>query len=183
MEMELGHCAFQTADLARAVDFYTNKLGLVQHFALRRQDGSIWLVYLRSSSGQFIELFNIPQGEFDNSRSTYRHICMVVKSIDDAARELQAKGLQLYYGPTTMGNKAPQPFEKQMGKCGSYGFFVADPDGNQIEFHEFTEKSLQRMTAAEIQKLQPLIDSNTYVPQAAWQGAEDARFPYPGQEP
>ena len=37
--------------------------------------------------------------------------------------------------------------------------------------------SLQTMSPAQIQELQPLIDNNTYVLEAAWQGNDDAKFP------
>lgn len=175
MGYRLGHCAFKSGDLARSVDFYVNKLGLTNHFTLRKEDGSVWLVYLRTSSGQFIELFDDPGGNYSQEKATQQHICMVVESIDAAAEELQAKGLQLYYGPSSLGNKAPQPFKKQMGKCGSYGFFVVDPDGNEIEFHEFTEKSLQLMDEEKLKELEPLINSNAYVPEAAGQGSVKGR--------
>ena len=62
-----------------------------------------------------------------------------------------------------MNKRAMVPFAKQMGKCGSYGFFVADPDGNEIEFHEFTDKSLQIMDDEKLSELEPLINSNLYV--------------------
>lgn len=177
MDVALGHCALQTRQLDRALDFYENVLGLEKHFFLRREDGSIWLVYLRTKSGQFIELFNIPDGDFSPHNATFRHFCLIVNNIEQAAAELQEKKQDLYYGPTTMGNLAPSPFIKHMGKCGSYGFFICDPDGNQIEFHEFTPMSLQTMSPAQIQELQPLIDNNTYVLEAAWQGNDDAKFP------
>ncbi len=165
MKMKLGHCAFRASNLERSIDFYVNTLGLTNHFTLRKEDGSIWLVYLRTSSGEFIELFDEP-GEYSNEHTAQQHICMIVDSIEKAAAEFNAKGISVYYGPTSMGNKASVPFKKNMGKCGSYGFFIVDPDGNEIEFHEFTPMSLQLMDDEKLKELEPLINSNQYVPEA-----------------
>lgn len=166
----LGHTAFRASNYERSVRFYRDILGLKQKFTLQKPDGTPWLTYMEISRGQFIEIFNW-EGEIDNSKAAFRHTCFVVPNIEEAAAELQAKGVQLWYGPSTIGDKAAVPFQKRMGKCGSYGFFVVDPDGNELEFHEFTEKSLQLMNDEQLAMVAEQVRNNTYVPEAATQGS------------
>ena len=176
MKVEFGHSAFQTNNFDKMIDFYVNIIGLQRHFTLYRSDGTIWLTYLKAENGCFIELFDMPEGHFDNINSTHRHICFIVKDILEAAEEFHEKGITLYYGPSSYGNIAPYPFVPRMGKCGSLGFFIVDPDGNQIEYHQFTDMSLQMMSGEKIKEIEPKILANTYVPDAAWQGFENAKI-------
>lgn len=127
----LSHVALRVTDLDRSLAFYTDVIGLKEAFRLTREDGRPWLVYVEVAPMQFIELFpgaEGPREELKNSGLV--HICLEVEDIQAAARELQSRGAEIVRGPS-------------LGGDGSWQFWVRDPDGNQIEFHQFGAESRQ----------------------------------------
>ena len=139
-----------------------NKLNLKKHFTLKDPDGGVWLIYLKIAEGQFLELFYW-ENPVDNSDSAFHHVCLLVEDAVAVANDLQNKGIDVYYGPTWLGNKAPVPFEPKRGKCGSICFYIEDPDGNQIEYQEYTDMSLQTMSPEKLKEIEPLVRNNEYV--------------------
>lgn len=127
----LTHAAIQVTDLERSLDFYTNILGLPEQFRLTNEQGQPWLVYLRVAERQFIELFPTGKGPYSRPEgSGVVHICLEVDDIQTTYRELTSRGL------VARG-------EPNMGADGSWQFWTSDPDGNPIEFHQFTDESRQ----------------------------------------
>lgn len=154
---ELGHLAFKCRDLKASVAFYRDVLGFTQKFALYfgdiveglRQDvgkeeeierfmplyNDPWIVYMQISDRVFIELFD-PQGAEkvcvpDNEHClNYQHLALIVEDIHEARNELAAKG-------------APIDIEPSMGMDGTWQMWSHDPDGNKIEFMQYTENSMQ----------------------------------------
>ena len=53
----IGHVAIKVKDLDRSLDYYVNKLGFPEMMRLRKDDGSVWLVYLRITDEQYLEVF------------------------------------------------------------------------------------------------------------------------------
>lgn len=127
----LTHAAVKVMDINRAINFYSGLLGLPEQFRLSGDDGNPWLVYLKVAEGQFIELFPGANGAHAPSETAgVVHICLQVDDIHATYSELTSKGL--------VANGEPI-----MGADGSWQFWTADPDGNPIEFHQFTPDSLQ----------------------------------------
>lgn len=127
----LTHAAVKVTDIDRSLDFYINILGLSEQFRIPRPDGPPWLVYLKVAEGQFIELFpgaNAPHSSPESAAVV--HICLQVDDIHQTYRELTDRGLQTRGEPT-------------MGADNSWQFWTSDPDGNPIEFHQFTPDSMQ----------------------------------------
>ncbi|MCE5200244.1 VOC family protein, partial [bacterium] len=92
---------------------------------------SPWLVYLQISENQFIELFPGAEGPHTPAKTAgLVHICLMVDDIQQTYQELTSRGLQ------TNG-------EPILGGDNSWQFWTNDPDGNPIEFHQFTEESRQ----------------------------------------
>ena len=56
----ITHVAIRVKDVARTLDFYTKKLGFTEMLRLDRE-GRLWLVYLRITDDQYLEVF--PEGE------------------------------------------------------------------------------------------------------------------------
>ena len=162
MKLKLGHCAFRTSNMEKSLDFYINVVGLKKHFTLKTPTGDTWLIYLKIDEEQFLELFYWEK-PIDNSESPFRHICLMVDNAEEAARNIQAKGIKVFYGPTYLGNEAPVPFVNKRGKCGSFCFYIEDPDGNQVEFQEYTDLSLQTKTPEQLSELEPAIKNNMYI--------------------
>ena len=58
----IGHIAIRVKDIDRTLDFYRDKLGFREMFRLER-DGKLWLMYLRVTDTQYIELFPEAAGD------------------------------------------------------------------------------------------------------------------------
>ena len=132
MIIGLTHVAIQVSDLERSVRFYCDVLGLNEHFRLFDDKGHPFLVYLKIADRQFIELFSGAAGprEWPTSSSLI-HVCLEVDDIQDSFQRITSKGIKPLHGkPNHAADNAWQ-------------FWVSDPDGNAIEFHQFTKESLQ----------------------------------------
>ena len=159
----LSHVTFCCKNYPEVVKFYTEVLGLPKAFTLpftqniidgytekgypiQAKPGDEWITYIRIASREFVELFNVPyRGENDTKNQEFHHFCLIVDDIFAAAAELEEKGVRLWHGPRWQGEDFKKPFAEEAvpGQCGSYAFFIQDPEGNEIEFMQYTEKSLQ----------------------------------------
>lgn len=127
----LSHVAVRVTDVEKSVEFYCDVLGLREKFRLTDEEGNPHLVYVQVAEGQFIELF--PGAEGANVRaktSGLVHICLEVEDIQNAFAELAERGLKATGEP-------------KLGGDNSWQFWTTDPDGNPIEFHQFTPESMQ----------------------------------------
>lgn len=127
----LGHVAVRVKDLDRSLDFYVNKLGFDEMFRLNKEDGSLWIVYLRVTDDQYVELF--PDGEGDRSPRTetvgYNHMCFTVDDLDAVIGRLAARGV-------------PLSRPKKIAIDRNAQAWVEDPDGNRIELMEMSPDCL-----------------------------------------
>ena len=127
----ISHAAIRVTDIERSLAFYCGILGLKEKFRLATDDGSVRLIYLELALGQFIELFPGAEGPYTVGKtSAWVHLCLEVDDIQEAYREMTARGLIARGEPI-------------LGADGAWQFWTADPDGNQIEFHQFTPESRQ----------------------------------------
>jgi len=127
----LSHVAVWVTDIDRSLDFYLRMPGVTEHFRLHKEDGSVWLIYLRVGPNQFIELFPRAQGPYERpTNAGYAHFCLEVDDMQAWYRSLIEAGIT--------SKTEPKP-----GADGSWQLWIEDPDGNPIEFHQFTPDSLQ----------------------------------------
>lgn len=135
----IGHVALKVADIERSLGFYRDTLGFEEMMRLNRDDGSLWLVYLRITDTQFIELF--PGGEGarapDSNATAINHFCLECLDLDATAAALRSLGLALTVEP-------------KMGADNNRQCWIEDPDGNRIEFMQMMADSMQ---AAAIDRL------------------------------
>ena len=124
----LAHVALTVNDLAAAVAFYRDKLGLREMSDFRRDDGERFGVYLHAGGRTFIELFAGGNAEPVEGRS-FRHFCMEVDDIDKTVGFLRDAGVEVS--------------EPKLGNDHSWQAWVTDPDGNRIELHGYTPESKQ----------------------------------------
>lgn len=127
----LTHIAVGVRDLEKSLAFYKNIPGIEEQFRLRGESGATRLVYLRVGPHQFIELFPGSTGAYQATMNAGPvHFCLEVDDIQAMYREVEARGITPNQEPSLGADKAWQ-------------FWINDPDGNPIEFHQFTEGSMQ----------------------------------------
>jgi lactoylglutathione lyase len=128
----VGHVAIKVTDLDRSLDYYVNKLGFAEMLRLKKDDGSVWLVYLRITDTQYLDVF--PGAENDRApgwnANGMNHMCLTVDDIDEVLAQVEAAGLTLLLPLKTAidGNRQA---------------WLEDPDGNRIELMEMAKDSLQ----------------------------------------
>ena len=128
----IGHFALKVHDLDRSLRFYRDQLGFREMMRINKDDGSLWLVYLRITDTQFMEIFfDAPQerapGWNDNAIT---HICLEVDDLDRVLAQVAAAGIKLL-------------IEKKVAADGNAQAWIEDPDGNRIEFMQLNPDGLQ----------------------------------------
>ncbi|MBX3578899.1 MAG: VOC family protein [Rhizobiaceae bacterium] len=134
----IGHVAIRVKDIGRTLDFYVNRLGFAEMMRLER-DGRLWIVYLRITDDQYLEIFPEGAGDGVPARDAigYNHLCLAVADIDQALSELAASGVPL-----------DQP--KKMGADNNWQAWIVDPDGHRIELMQMAPDSMQLKAIARI---------------------------------
>ena len=137
----LAHVAIKVTDLDRSLDFYINKLGFPEMLRLHKDDGSTWLVYLRITDEQYLEVF--PGAENDRApgwdANGMNHMCLAVEDIDAVVKRIEAAGITLL-------------LPLKMAVDGNRQAWIEDPDGNRIELMEMDANSLQLKAIARLRR-------------------------------
>ncbi|NEI73796.1 VOC family protein [Rhizobium lusitanum] len=137
----LGHLAIKVKDLGASLDFYRDRLGLQEMHRLERADGTPWIVYLRITDRQFLELF--PGADSDRApgpdANGTNHFCLTIDNLDVAAAKLEKAGIAL-----------TSPIKS--GLDGNRGAWIEDPDGNRIELMEMAPDCLQYRAIAALKQ-------------------------------
>ena len=131
---QIAHVALKVKDLDKSLDFYVNKLGFAEMMRLPKPDGSpgVWLVYLRITDDQYLELFPDGKGDRapDREVTAINHICLGVADLDVTLAALAKAGI-----PLTAGKKMAADLNWQA--------WIEDPDGNRIELMQMMPDCLQ----------------------------------------
>jgi lactoylglutathione lyase len=134
----IAHVALRVRDIDRSLDFYVGKLGFAEMFRLDR-DGHLWIVYLRITDTQYLELFPGGGGERAPGPNEIgpNHFCLEVGDIDAAISELADQGIDLTRA-------------KKTAVDGNNQAWIEDPDGNRIELMQMSEECLQYRAIARL---------------------------------
>ena len=128
----IGHVALKVADIERSLQFYRDTMGFTEMMRLNRDDGTLWLVYLRITDTQFLELF--PNGEGERApasgRTAINHFCLECADLEATAAAIRAAGIKLTVEPKLAVDR-------------NYQCWIEDPDGNRIEFMQMGPNSMQ----------------------------------------
>ena len=159
---QIGHVAYVCKDLERSVAFYRDVLGFTPKFSLSYGDfldmnldearragvdpdpemvarlsakkDRTWITYMAFGDCQFVELFDangatLP-GATDWDHLNFSHLALLVDDIQAACAELTARGVPIDTAP-------------KIGSDQTWQMWSHDPDGNKIEFMQYTENSWQ----------------------------------------
>jgi lactoylglutathione lyase len=145
----LGHVALKVKDIDRSMAFYNGVLGFPEMLRLHHDDGSLFLIYLRVTDEQYIELF--PDAENDQAPGVnangVHHFCLTVDRLEPVVEALVAAGGKPYaWTKDASGASALLPSEKPVignGLDGNRQSWLQDPDGNRIELMEMAPDCLQ----------------------------------------
>lgn len=134
-----GHVALKVHDLDRTLDFYCGKLGFEEMLRLDDDSGEVWLVYLRITDDQYLEIFPGAEGETAPGwdANGMNHMCWTVDDLDATVDAVTGAGIPLTAAIST-------------GRDGNRQAWFRDPDGNRIELMEMAPDSLQARAIAEI---------------------------------
>ncbi|MBC99514.1 MAG: lactoylglutathione lyase [Halobacteriovoraceae bacterium] len=116
--MKFLHTMFRVKDLEKSLDFYINKLGLVETRRLEVPEGKFTLIYLATEEGApEVELTYNWDSEEDYSQGRFfGHIAFEVENIYEKCSSLEKSGITI--------NRPPRD---------GYMAFIKSPDGHSIE--------------------------------------------------
>lgn len=133
----IGHVALNVRDIEPILAFYRDQLGFPEMFRMEK-DGRLWIVYLKMTDTQFIELFPGGHGETpERGALGLTHVSWDVDDIEAAIAELAERGVPL----TT-------PLRK--GQSGNLQAWITDPEGNRIELMQTMPDSYQARAIAHL---------------------------------
>lgn len=135
----IGHVALKVYDLEKSLTFYRDQLGFPEMMRIDRPEGGLWLVYLRITDEQFIEIF--PGAENERSPgwngNAITHVCLTVDDLDAVVDRMEKAGIKLL-------------IEKKTAADGNRQAWIEDPDGNRIEFMQLSPDFLQLQAIARL---------------------------------
>ena len=122
--MKFLHTMIRVKDLDRSLDFFVNKLGLVETRRHENESGKFTLVFLATAKGEpEIELtYNWDQAEEYTFGRNFGHIAFLVDNIYDTCERLIKNGVQILRPPRD-GHMA----------------FIKSPDNQSIELLQAKE--------------------------------------------
>lgn len=129
--MRFGHNALRIKNTEAMLDYYINKLGFEEAFKILNDDGSIRIVYVHISDGQYLELClgGEDRPEFDDQKSVgLRHIAFTVDNLEETKKDLESRGVVFDSEILFLRDK-------------NYTAYLFDPDGNKLEIVQTTSES------------------------------------------
>ena len=152
----LGHVALKVKDVDRSMAFYNGVLGFPEMLRLHHDDGSLFLIYLRVTDDQYIEIF--PDADSDQApgidANGVHHFCLTVDKLEPVVEALMAAGGIPYAWTQTEDGSALLPAAKPVignGLDGNRQSWLQDPDGNRIELMEMAPDCLQLQAIRRLQ--------------------------------
>ena len=126
----IAHVCFNVKSLDAMLDFYVNKLGCKKAFDFLDEHGKVCGFYIHIGGRTFIEMFRRNNLTPSTEQQNYAHLSIEVDDIQADTARLKNNGVAIG--------------EISMGGDNTYQVWFADPEGNQIELHQYTPQSWQR---------------------------------------
>ena len=140
------NCTFACNKFEETVRFYRDTLEMEHVYTIRDENGCPLKTCLRIADRQFLILLNEPYRKsrgWNNLSCT--HIAILVEDIFQFAKEMESKNVLLTKGPSVNRKylRVPYVCDPEIAPCGSYTAWVQDPEGNEVEFMQYTKASMQ----------------------------------------
>ncbi|CAM4106195.1 VOC family protein [Paenibacillus alkaliterrae] len=140
--------------MEKSLHFYCDIAGLTKAFDIHDDNDKPWIVYLKVSDGQFLELFHdgvkVPENRYAPDLIGYHHFCFETDNIEELAKRFHANGLMTDdkpgHGKDLNYNcwiHDPDGNAVELGKDLNYQCWTKDPDGFPIEFMQLDPRSPQ----------------------------------------
>jgi lactoylglutathione lyase len=128
----MAHLALRVSDLDRSLAFCRDTLGFKEMLRMHKINGDPWIVHLRISDTQFIELYPNGGGDRAPDRDVVAidHVCLQVECMEKAVSALRNFGVKFSDEP-------------QVSPDGNSIFWFEDPDGNCIELVQMLPGNMQ----------------------------------------
>lgn len=127
MIKQLSHTCILTNDLKCTEHFYTEVLGLKKKFNFLRNNEIIGF-YLDTGNSTYIEIVETKK-ILNQENSSLQHFCFEVEDIELAISNIKSKNWNIG--------------EKYIGDDNTPHVLLKDPNGVQLELHQYTPKSAQ----------------------------------------
>lgn len=147
--MRFGHVAIRVKDIDKMLDFYSRGLGFKEAFRINNDDGSLRIVYVHISEGQYLELClgGEEKSSFDDSKSVgLRHISFTVEDLVKTKKEIEGRGVI---------------FDSEILDTRDHNknVWLFDPEGNKLEIIQ----TLSDSPHYKFENLQKICDSTDSV--------------------
>lgn len=125
--LRFGHVAIRVSNIDKALEFYSKGLGFEEAFKIQNDDGSLRIVYVHISNGQYLELCLGGEGkkpEFDDKKDVgVRHVSFTVDDLAKFKKEAEGRGVV---------------FDSDILDTRDHNknVWLFDPDGNKLEIVE-----------------------------------------------
>jgi len=126
MVIRLAHVCIETDDFGPTEEFY-GSLGIHRRFEFRNRQNELVGVYLSAGETSYIEIIKV---RHPKSEGNMRHFALQVEDVEETRALLMSKGVEVT--------------EKELGIDHTLMVTCHDPNGNFIEFHQYTDKSMQQ---------------------------------------
>jgi len=144
----LGHVAIKVKDVDKSMGFYNGVLKFPEMLRLHHDDGSLFLIYLRITDTQYLEIF--PNATTDHApggdTNGVHHFCLTVEKLEPVLDDIVASGGTLYAWTRTGSGMELRPTSEPKISNGldrNRQAWLQDPDGNRIELMEMAPDCLQ----------------------------------------
>jgi len=123
----VAHMALFVSDLQKSRAFYKDFLGYEEPYALKREDGTDRIAFIKINEDQYLELF----AEAPKQDGHMNHIAFLTDS---------AEAMRAYLASRNV--KVPEKASK--GRIGNSNFNITDPDGHTVEIVQYEPASWTR---------------------------------------
>ena len=129
--LKFGHVALRVKDINKMLEFYCNGLGFSEAFRINNDDGTLRIIYVHISDGQYLELClgGESKEQFDDQKSIgFRHINFTIEDLPKFKKEAEGRGVT---------------FDSDILNTRDHNtnVWLFDPDGNKLEITQISNES------------------------------------------